>query len=129
VEDIIAFYIFLYLRFSEKEINSKLHLIYFLLFIFINNVIKGGKKRAYKLGLTLRNRYNSFLGNVYQPTNIYAQSTMVVRTKMSLQVVFASLYPPADLQKWNPLLLWQPVDFEYTNMTYDELMLPLQCPM
>ncbi|GAB1863161.1 Lysosomal acid phosphatase [Camponotus japonicus] len=89
----------------------------------------GGKKRAYKLGLTLRNRYNSFLGNVYQQTNIYAQSTMVVRTKMSLQVVFASLYPPADLQKWNPLLLWQPVDFEYTSTTYDELMLPLQCPI
>ncbi|GAB1863159.1 Prostatic acid phosphatase [Camponotus japonicus] len=88
-----------------------------------------GKKRAYKFGLTLGNRYNSFLGNVYYQPNIYAQSTGFVRTKMTLQVVFTALYPPAALQKWNPLLLWQPVDFEYTNMTYDELMLPTQCPI
>ncbi|XP_025262794.1 venom acid phosphatase Acph-1-like isoform X2 [Camponotus floridanus] len=88
-----------------------------------------GKKRAYKLGLTLRNRYNSFLGNIYYQPNIYAQSTMVVRTKTSLQVIFAALYPPAALQEWNPLLLWQPVDFTYTNITHDELLFPYVCPV
>jgi len=127
MKDIIAS--FSNLRFTEREINNKLCLIFILLFTFTNNVIKAGKKRAYKFGLTLGNRYNSFLGNVYYQPNIYAQSTVFVRTKMTLQVVFTALYPPAALQKWNPLLLWQPVDFEYTNMTYDELMLPTQCPM
>ncbi|XP_025262796.1 venom acid phosphatase Acph-1-like isoform X2 [Camponotus floridanus] len=88
-----------------------------------------GKKRAYKLGLTLRNRYDRFLGNIYYQPNIYAQSMFSVRTKMSLQVVLAALYPPAALQKWNPLLLWQPVDFTYINVTHDELLFPYVCPV
>lgn len=87
-----------------------------------------GKRRAYQLGLILRNRYNSFLGKVYYQPNIYAQSTEVVRTKMSLELVLAALYPPADVQKWNSLLPWQPVDFLYTNATYDTLFYSYLCP-
>ncbi|EFN60534.1 Lysosomal acid phosphatase [Camponotus floridanus] len=88
-----------------------------------------GKKRVHQLGLMLKNRYNSFLGNMYYQPYIYARSTMFPRTKMSLLLVFAALYPPTDMQKWNPLLLWQPVDFTYINITHDQLLFPIQCPV
>lgn len=108
--------------------ETKHYILFFLLFIFINNVIKVGKKRMYQLGLMLRDRYNSFLGNMYYQPHIYARSTMFARTKMSLQLVFAALYPPTDMQKWNPQLLWQPMDFTYFNITHDKLLFPIQCP-
>jgi len=126
VENIIALVTNLYL--FAKILTIIYILFFFLLFIFINNVIKVGKRRAYQLGLILRNRYNSFLGKVYYQPNIYAQSTEIVRTKMSLELVLAALYPPADMQKWNSLLFWQPVDFIYINMTYDTLLFPHKRP-
>lgn len=115
-----------------KEINSKIAFYFFLiyLFIFINNVItKTGKKRAYQLGQILRNRYDSFLGEVYYQSNVYAQSTKIARTKISLQLVHAGLYPPAEIQIWNPLLHWQPMDFTYTNMEDDNQFFSILCPV
>ncbi|KAL6434819.1 hypothetical protein ACFW04_005184 [Cataglyphis niger] len=88
-----------------------------------------GKKRAYQLGQILRNRYDSFLGDVYYQPNVYAQSTMIARTKTSLQLVHAGLYSPAEIQIWNPLLLWQPLDLMYTKMEDDNLFFSMLCPV
>ncbi|KAG5332020.1 ACPH1 phosphatase, partial [Acromyrmex charruanus] len=86
-----------------------------------------GKKRAYELGLLLRNKYHKFLGDLYYPPNVYARSTWVTRTKMTLQLVLAALYPPVEIQKWNSELPWQPVDMIYYPMNEDDLLFPIKC--
>lgn len=86
-----------------------------------------GKQRSYELGLLLRNKYNSFLGDVYYPPYVYARCTEVIRTKMTLQLVLAALYPPIDKQKWNEKLSWQPIDLIYTPIINDDLLFPIVC--
>ncbi|XP_072749915.1 venom acid phosphatase Acph-1-like [Anoplolepis gracilipes] len=88
-----------------------------------------GKYRAYQFGKMLRTRYNRFLGNLYYQPNIYAHSSPIVRTKMTLQLVLAALYPPANIQIWNPLLSWQPMDFFFEPSYQDNIMIPFACPV
>jgi hypothetical protein len=101
-----------------------------LLFIYniIINIIKIGKARAYQLGEVFRKRYNCFLGNIYYQPNVYAQSTAVVRCKMTVQLVLAALYPPDHTQQWNSKLPWQPVDFSYISAEEDGLLFGAWCP-
>lgn len=96
-------------------------------FISLLTTFKFGKKRAYDFGLLLRDRYNSFLGGVYYPPNIYARSTEVIRCKMTLQLVLAALYPPIDIQKWHSELSWQPIDLIYVSPHEDDLLFPFGC--
>ncbi|KAG5305677.1 ACPH1 phosphatase, partial [Acromyrmex insinuator] len=91
------------------------------------DLTNAGKKRAYELGLLLRDKYHKFLGDLYYPPNVYARSTWVTRTKMTLQLVLAALYPPAEIQKWNSQLSWQPVDMIYYPMDEDDLLFPIKC--
>jgi len=90
-------------------------------------IFKVGKKRAYELGLLLRDKYHKFLGDLYYPPNVYARSTWIIRTKMTLQLVLAALYPPVEIQKWNSELSWQPVDIIYFPMEEDDLLFPIMC--
>lgn len=62
-------------------------------------------KREYTLGKMLRDRYNDFLGDEYHPHDVYSRSTIVDRTKMSLQWLLVGLYPPSKSQVWSPELL------------------------
>ncbi|XP_050298961.1 venom acid phosphatase Acph-1-like [Anthonomus grandis grandis] len=71
-----------------------------------------GKRTEYKLGTTLRQRYSSFLGNTWKANYLAARSTNVTRTKMSLQLVLAALYPPRGNQIWNRHLNWQPIPYD-----------------
>lgn len=48
---------------------------------------------------------------MYTPTVLNAFSTDFNRTKMSLQLVLASLYPPKGEQIWEKELNWQPIPF------------------
>ena len=68
----------------------------------------------------MRKRYNGFLDQTYSPSILHAQSTGVDRTKMSLELVLASLFPPkgTDLE-WNKELDWQPIPFEFENLDED----------
>lgn len=61
---------------------------------------------------------------------IHAQSTDVDRTKMSLQLVLASLFPPKNtLLEWNKNLNWQPVPYSYEKLNEDSLLLVrVSCP-
>jgi len=98
------------------------------LFISLLMTFKFGKDRAYKLGLLLRDKYNSFLGDVYYPPNVYARSTWIPRTKMTLQLVLAALYPPVNIQQWNLNISWQPIDMIYSSQQEeDTLLLPFVC--
>lgn len=91
-------------------------------------MLKAGKGRAYELGKFLKKRYDSFLGNVYYPPNVYARSTAYAKTKMTLQIVLAALYPPVDIrQKWHPKLAWQPFDINFSPIKQDGLLLPFLC--
>ncbi|XP_014217453.1 venom acid phosphatase Acph-1-like isoform X2 [Copidosoma floridanum] len=88
-----------------------------------------GKRRLYKLGELLRLRYDHFLGDACLPDSVFARSTDYPRTKMCLQLVLASLYPPRmTSQLWNANLLWQPVPTVYVDSKRDWLMIPENCP-
>ncbi|KYM76739.1 Venom acid phosphatase Acph-1 [Atta colombica] len=87
-----------------------------------------GKKHEYRLGKFLRSRYNDFLGSLYVPKLVVARSSDFERTKMSLQLVLASLFPPRNLQRWSPLLNWQPIPTLYTPRIDDNIILSDECP-
>lgn len=42
-----------------------------------------------------------------------AWSTDYNRTKASLELVLAGLWPPSSSQIWNALLPWQPIPYNY----------------
>lgn len=77
----------------------------------------------------LRQRYDNFLGSIYHPRDIYAVSTDTDRTKMSLQLMLAGLYPPDSAQLWNPDLPWLAIPTYYVPERVDMLLKPHQCPM
>lgn len=86
-----------------------------------------GKRREFALGRFLKDRYGAFLGDTYIAGSISALSSDYDRTKMSLQLVLAGLYPPNKLQQWNPNLNWQPIPAKYLRRYEDNLFLPEDC--
>ncbi|XP_057337523.1 uncharacterized protein LOC130675706 [Microplitis mediator] len=96
--------------------------------ISTGGLTNNGKMREYKLGEYLRNRYNDFLGDYYTPENVMARSVEFDRSKMSLQLVLSSLYPPKKDQIWNQNLNWQPISIVYIPKVFDILMIPEECP-
>ena len=91
-------------------------------------IIQAGKLREYNLGAYIRRLYGNFLSDVYHPWEVKARSTNADRTKMSLQLVLAGLYPPQTVQKWKDDLDWQPIPTTYENNLDDILMYPIDCP-
>ncbi|KAK4879695.1 hypothetical protein RN001_007841 [Aquatica leii] len=79
----------------------------------IGELITKGKMTEYNLGKMLRNRYNSFLGPVYKPQDVSAYTSNFSRTKCSLQLVLAGLFPPQNTElQWNEHLNWNPISYE-----------------
>ena len=78
--------------------------------------------REYRIGEMLRKKYNDFLGSVYRPSEVYAFSSDVDRTKESMQLVLASLFKPNDRLRWNSELNWIPVAYN-TKPVKDDLIL------
>lgn len=76
----------------------------------------------YELGIYLRSRYGQFLGEFYVPDEYYTQSTDVDRTKASVEVVNAGLWPPKESQKWGPLE-WQPIPVHAEPLESDSVRL------
>ena len=75
----------------------------------------------------LRQRYGDFLGD-YRPEDVYAISSDYDRTKMSLQLVLAALYPPSDELTWNDDLDWMPVPTHFLPRELDVLFNLDICP-
>ncbi|XP_012345676.1 venom acid phosphatase Acph-1 [Apis florea] len=86
-----------------------------------------GKMREYQLGQFLRERYGDFLGDIYTEESVSALSSFYDRTKISLQLVLAALYPPNKLQQWNEDLNWQPIATKYLRRYEDNIFLPEDC--
>ncbi|KYN43496.1 Venom acid phosphatase Acph-1 [Trachymyrmex septentrionalis] len=87
-----------------------------------------GKKHEYRLGKFLRSRYNGFLDSLYVPKLVVARSSDFERTKMSLQLVLASLFPPTNVQRWNRFLNWQPIPTSFIPRIDDNIILSDECP-
>ncbi|XP_011691573.1 PREDICTED: venom acid phosphatase Acph-1-like [Wasmannia auropunctata] len=88
-----------------------------------------GKYREYHLGIALRTRYKNFLGDLYLPKLVLGHSSDYDRTKMSLQLVLASLFPPVKKEQlWNPALNWQPIPTTYVPRIDDNFFLADECP-
>ncbi|OXU25471.1 hypothetical protein TSAR_011009 [Trichomalopsis sarcophagae] len=83
-----------------------------------------GKREEYRIGQMLRQRYEKFLDKAYVPNHVYAYSSEDDRTKMSLQLVLAGLYPPSDELVWNKKLDWIPSSTRYQPKRLDFLMKP-----
>lgn len=88
-----------------------------------------GKATEYRIGKMLRNRYSDFLDKVYRPADVCAISTDVDRTKMSLLLVLAGLYPPEPSQIWDKDLPWMPIAIQYLPEKIDVVMKPHLCPV
>lgn len=87
-----------------------------------------GKHKEFSVGRSLRERYHNFLGDFYYPEVIEAYSTDYNRTKMSLQLVLAGLFPPREEDLFENTLLWQPVPFNYLPKYQDKVLLGVLCP-
>ncbi|XP_033330087.2 venom acid phosphatase Acph-1 [Megalopta genalis] len=87
-----------------------------------------GKLREYRIGTMLRERYDQYFGPDYWPEKIYARSTEVPRTQLSLQLVLAGLFPPSEMQTWNPHLPWIPASTFFVPHDTDNLLFPHHCP-
>lgn len=70
-----------------------------------------GKQTEHQIGKYLRETYGSFIPEQYTPDAIYAVSTNFKRTKMSLELVLASLFPPLSNELISTTLEWQPIPF------------------
>lgn len=56
--------------------------------------------------------------------DVYAQSTGVTRTKMSLQLLLAGLFPPKGTPlEWSKELNWLPIPYNYEDLDKDSLLL------
>lgn len=113
-----------YFTFSPNSLK------YFLICFFTIMVFQYGKLTVYNIGNWAHRRYGSFLGDVYQPELMHAQSTGVSRTQMSLALALAGLWPPHNTPlEWNPVLNWQPTPFTYEKLDEDTLLLVrVSCP-
>ncbi|XP_076234090.1 venom acid phosphatase Acph-1 [Calliopsis andreniformis] len=87
-----------------------------------------GKLREYKIGTMLRELYDQYFGPDYWPEKIYAQSTYIPRTQLSLQLVLAGLFPPSEKQTWNPRLPWIPASTFFVPFKDDNLLFSYHCP-
>lgn len=87
-----------------------------------------GKRKEFSIGQYLRKRYGDFLGDYYYPEIIEAISTDYNRTKASLELVLAGLFPPVKEEIWNDQLLWQPIPYNYEDKYSDKILLGTYCP-
>lgn len=83
----------------------------------------------YHLGKYLQHRYKYFLGNSLDLNFLEAYATSAGRTKTSLQLVLAAMFPPSEEQRVDKDLHWQPIPYSNSPRTQDPLFMAiLSCP-
>lgn len=80
--------------------------------------------QAYKVGRILRKLYTGYLNETYAQVDVYAYTSEKERTKTSLQLTLAGLYPPTEKLQWNSQLKWIPIPYRYTPLQLDVLLRP-----
>nr|CAI5844103.1 unnamed protein product [Callosobruchus analis] len=86
-------------------------------------MLQAGKQKEFNIGRALRDRYRNFLGDYFLPQIVEALSTDYYRTKMSLELVLASLFLPNKEQMFENGLNWQPVPYDYLPKDHDPVSL------
>lgn len=86
-------------------------------------LFQAGKRKEYNIGKALRTRYRKFLAeDKFTLDTVDARCTDYNRTKMSLQLVLASLFPPRGHAIWEENNLeWQPIPFNYWPIREDHV--------
>lgn len=79
-----------------------------------------GKRREFKLGEELRRIYGKFLGDIVTQNLVTGFSSGAYRTKSSLLLVLAGLFPPKRDQIWSENLNWQPIPTNYVQEEGDK---------
>lgn len=74
----------------------------------------------------LRQRYSTFFGRSHTYGSVYAYSTDVDRTKMSLQLVLAGIYPPTLTDSGRIEL--SPIPAYYEPLIVDNILNAESCP-
>uniref|UniRef100_A0A1I8P4Z9 Uncharacterized protein n=1 Tax=Stomoxys calcitrans TaxID=35570 RepID=A0A1I8P4Z9_STOCA len=94
------------------------------------HITNSGKRELFNIGTWMRKRYGKFLGDMYFPNLLHAQSTGVVRTHMSMQTVLASFFPPKNSpMEWNSKYNWQPIPVFSQELNEDTFLLVRKpCP-
>ncbi|CAL1528458.1 unnamed protein product [Lymnaea stagnalis] len=83
-----------------------------------------GMLSAYKLGQFLLQRYEAFLGNRFNHSQMHYRSTDYDRTLMTAECVAAGLFPlNISSEDW-PLGLWQPIPVHSVPEKMDKLLRP-----
>ncbi|XP_031785202.1 venom acid phosphatase Acph-1-like [Nasonia vitripennis] len=91
-------------------------------------LIPTGIDRLSQWGTSLRNRYDEFLGETFSASDLSVTSTNRERTKMSLLLVLAGLYPPKGEQVWKDAINWQPIPINSVPTEVSSFMKPSTCP-
>lgn len=73
------------------------------------------------MGRLLRIRYSEYLSEIYVPYLLEARSSNFDRTKASLFLVLAGLFPPIKEQIWNNEINWQPIPTIYEELSNDKV--------
>lgn len=81
-----------------------------------------GKRRCYNLGIALRTRYNTFINQSYHYTLVEGLSSDYERTKESLQLLLAGLFPPDEKLTWMQGINWIPIATYYNEKYNDKVV-------
>ncbi|KAK9302832.1 hypothetical protein QLX08_005321 [Tetragonisca angustula] len=111
---------------SKEEIYPKLSYNPIYDTLGYGQLTERGKIREFCLGTMLRKRYSTFLGRSHTYGSVYAYSTDIDRTKMSLQLVLAGIYPPTLTD--SGYLELSPIPAYYEPLIVDNILCAENCP-
>lgn len=83
---------------------------------------QAGKKRCYDIGTALRQRYDGFINASYHYSVVEGTSSYLMRTKESLQLALAGLFPPTEELRWSQDLNWIPIGTFYDKREEDKVI-------
>lgn len=86
-------------------------------------ILQEGKRRCYDIGTALRKRYDGFLDSNYHYSLIEGKSSDLVRTKESLQLILAGLFPPTKELTWLAGMNWTPIATRTDKKNEDKVIM------
>uniref|UniRef100_A0A0R3RW06 Lysosomal acid phosphatase n=1 Tax=Elaeophora elaphi TaxID=1147741 RepID=A0A0R3RW06_9BILA len=95
--------------------------------IGLGELTTDGIWQAYQLGKFLRRRYDGFLNETFQTSEVYVRSTDVNRTLMTATAVLQSLYPQTYHRYDRLLSVWRPVPVHTLQAEKDKQLLQQDC--